>query len=127
MNTTANETDVIIQLEREWSKKLKAKDIDWIVGLFAKDGRQFPPGARPVVGSRALRSAWEAMANTEGLEVSWEPAEAKVSAAGDMAYDFGTAKIKTPDGRTQAAKYVVVWVRQDGKWKVAVDIFNTNR
>ena len=126
MNSAMRDAEVIIQLEREWLRKLKAKDVDWIVSLFAKEGRQFPPGAVPVVGSSALRAAWKAMANTEGLEVTWEPTVANVSAAGDMAFDFGTATIKTPDGRTQAAKYVVVWVRQDGDWKVAVDMFNTN-
>jgi ketosteroid isomerase-like protein len=96
------------------------------VSLFAAQGRQFPPNAEPVVGSKALRAAWETMANTEGLEITWEPAEAHVSASGDMSYDFGAAQITTPDGRVQAAKYVVVWVRQNGEWKVAVDIFNTN-
>jgi ketosteroid isomerase-like protein len=96
------------------------------VNLFGAQGRQFPPNAEPVVGSKALRMAWEAMANKKGLEITWEPAEAHVSASGDMAYDFGTGKITTPDGRVQAAKYVVVWVRQNGDRKVAVDMFNTN-
>lgn len=126
MTSVTNESDVIVQLECQWWERLKAKDVDWIVGLFAKEGRWFPPGAEPVVGSKALRAAWEAMANTQGLEVSWEPTAAHVSAANDMAYDFGTVTIKTPEGRTQAGKYIVVWVRQDGAWKIAVDMFNTN-
>jgi ketosteroid isomerase-like protein len=126
MNNLEAESNVILALERQWCQKLQEKDIDWIVNLFADQGRQFPPNAEPVVGSQALRTAWEAMANTEGLEISWEPAEAHVSTSGDMAYDFGTGTIKTPDGRVQAAKYVVVWLRQGGEWKVAMDMFNTN-
>ena len=42
------------------------------------------------------------------------------------AYDFGNGTITTPDGKIQTAKYVVVWVHRDGKWKVAVDMFNAN-
>jgi ketosteroid isomerase-like protein len=126
MNNAATEANVILELERQWSKKLQEKDIDWIVNLFTNDGRQFPPNSEPVVGLEALRVAWETMVSTTGLEVSWEPTEAHVSASGDMAYDFGTAMITTPDGQTQAAKYLVVWVRQNGEWKVAVDMFNTN-
>lgn len=126
MNNGETESNVIMALERQWCTKLQEKDIDWIVNLFADEGCQFPPNAEPVVGSKALRAAWEAMANAEGLEVSWEPAEAHVSASGDMAYDFGSGTITTPDGWAQDAKYVVVWVRQDGEWKVAVDMFNTN-
>jgi ketosteroid isomerase-like protein len=126
MSDVATESNVILDLEREWFKKLKEKNSDWIVNLFAADGRQFPPGAEPVVGPKALHAAWEAMAHTEGFEVSWEPTEAHVSASGDMAYDFGAATIRTPDGRAEAAKYLVVWVRRGGEWKVAVDMFNTN-
>jgi uncharacterized protein (TIGR02246 family) len=126
MKDVQEESRPILALERQWCEKLQEKDVDWIVNLFAEEGRQFPPNAEPVVGPQALRAAWEAMANTEGLRVSWEPAQAHVSASGDMAYDFGTGSITTPDGRVQAAKYVVVWVRRDGEWKVAVDMFNTN-
>jgi ketosteroid isomerase-like protein len=126
MSNTATESNVILELERQWSQKLQEKDVDWIVNLFTNEGRQFPPNAEPVVGSEALRAAWETMANTKGLEVSWEPTEAHVSASSDMAYDFGTAKITTPDGQTQTGKYLVVWVRQEGEWKVAMDMFNTN-
>lgn len=126
MGNTVTETKVILSLEREWCRKLKEKNVDWIVNLFADDGRQFPPGAEPVVGPKALSDAWKSMANTKGFEILWESTEAHVSASGDMAYDFGIGTIRTPDGKTQAAKYLVVWVRQDGEWKVAVDMFNTN-
>jgi uncharacterized protein (TIGR02246 family) len=126
MDDKTKETKMIMELERRWARKLREKDVDWIVNLFADQGRQFPPNAKPVVGSKELRAAWDAMANTDGLEVSWEPEEAHVSASGDMAYDFGTGTITSPDGKTQAAKYLVVWVRQHGKWKVAVDMFNIN-
>jgi uncharacterized protein (TIGR02246 family) len=126
MYDIAKESNAILALERQWCQKLKEKDVDWIVNLFAEQGRQFPPNAEPVVGAQALRAAWEAMANTEGLEVSWEPAEAHVAASGDMAYDFGAGTITTPDGRIQPAKYLVVWVRQNGEWKVAADMFSTN-
>ena len=80
-----------------------------------------------MVGTKALRTAWEAVANTQGLEVSWEPTAAHVSASNDMAYDFGTVTIKTPEGRTQIGKYVVVWVRQDGAWKIAVALVRSRR
>lgn len=115
-----------MELEREWVRKLRAKDVDWIVDLFAEDGRQFAPGIEPVVGKEGLRTAWETMANTDGLELSWEPTAVHVSASGEMAYDYGTATIKTPDGLVQPAKYVVVWTRRDGTWRVAMDMFNAS-
>ena len=122
----SNESDVILELEREWCRKLQEKDVDWIVNLFAKEGRQFPPGGDIVSGSAALRTAWETLANTDGLEMTWDSTEAHVAASGDMAYDFGAVTKKLPDGHVQAAKYVIVWIRVAGQWKVAADIFNSN-
>ncbi len=119
----AEEAAAIMALEREWSAKFQQKDLDWIVNLHATDARQMPPNAEPVVGHEALRAAWEGLFD---LEASWEPAEAHVSASGDMAYDFGTATIITPEG-PMPSKYVVVWVRRDGEWKVAVDMFSPNQ
>jgi ketosteroid isomerase-like protein len=123
---TAAEADTIMQLENEWSSRLQAKDIDWIMNLHAADARQFPPNAAPVVGQDSLRAAWETLANTPGLRISWQPTAAHVSSAGDMAYDYGTASLTYPDGRTENAKYVVVWVREDDRWKVALDMFSPN-
>ena len=120
------EAEVIMTLERQWSQRLLADDVDWIVDLHTADAWQLPPDGEPVVGHEALRAAWEAMALTEGLEITWETTLAKVSASGDMAYDLGSATITTPDGRSQAAKYLVVWVRQGGRWKVAADMFSPN-
>ncbi len=119
----AVEAAAIVALEREWSAKFQEKDIDWIVNLHATNARQFPPNAEPVVGHEALRAELEEMRD---LEVSWAPTEAHVSAAGDMAYDFGTATVTTPEGAIPH-KYLVVWVREDGEWKGAVDKFSPNQ
>jgi len=46
-----------------------------------------------------------------------------------MAYDYGwhTFAIDTDNGRvTGKGKYLVVWKKVDGMWKVSADIFNTN-
>ncbi len=120
---TAAEAAAIMALQQEWSAKFQEQDLEWIVNLHTADGRQFPPDAEPVVGHEALRAQWEAMFALEG---SWESTEAHVSAAGDMAYDFGAATINSPDG-PMPFKYLVVWVREDGQWKVAVDMFSPNQ
>ena len=123
---TAAEADTIMALEREWSQKFGDGDIEWIMDLHAADAVQLPPGAEPVVGLDAMRAAWQGMIDTEGLEISWQPTAAYVSTSGDMAYDYGTATMTTPDG-SAPMKYLVVWTRQDGQWKVAADMFNANQ
>ncbi len=93
------------------------------MNLHATNARQFPPNAEPVVGHEALRVQWEAMF---ALDVAWESVEAHVSASGDMAYDFGTGTINTPEGPIPL-KYLIAWVREDGEWKIAVDMFGPNQ
>lgn len=120
---SAAEAAAIMALEREWSAKFQEQDLEWIVNLHATNGRQMPPNAESVVGHEALRTQWQAMF---ALDASWEPTEAHVSASGDMAYDFGTTTINTPDGSVPG-KYLVVWVRENGEWKVAADMFSSNQ
>ena len=121
----ADNGEAIMALEREWSDRFQAKDIDWIAALHWDDARQFPPGAPAIVGVAALRAEWQRLADTEGLTLAWEPIFAKVS--GDLAYDVGKGSLTTPDGMAQPLKYVVVWERRRGQWKVAVDMFSPDQ
>lgn len=123
---TAAERATIQQLETEWSNRFTAGDVDWIVDLHTADAVQLPPGAPLVQGREALRAAWQGLVDTEGLGLSWSSTEAFVSPDGQMAYDHGTAELTTPDGAVHDMKYLVVWVREDGEWKVAADMFNAN-
>ena len=123
---TAAEAAKIMALESEWSDRFGQGDIDYIVDLHAADGIQMPPNAEAVVGSEALRAAWQGMHDTEGLSVSWESSAAFVSASGDMAWDYGKASLTSPDGKTTPMKYLVVWTRVGDEWKVAADMFNAN-
>jgi ketosteroid isomerase-like protein len=126
MVDTAAEAEAIMALDREWSSAAEEGDLESVMSIHAADAIQMPPNAAPVVGAEALRAAWEGMINTDGLSVSWEPTAAFVSASGDMAWDYGTATLTSPDGTTTPMKYLVVWKRENGEWKVAADIFNAN-
>lgn len=61
-------------------------------------------------------------------EAEWNPMGGKVAASGDMAYTWGTFVVYRPidDGTKQAyhGKYTTVWIKEDGDWKIAVDIGN---
>jgi ketosteroid isomerase-like protein len=121
---TADEAKKIMALESEWSNRFADGDIEWIMDLHASGAIQMPPSAPPVVGHEALRAQWKGM--IQNLDASFMSTEAHVAASGDMAYDIGTVTINGPDGPIPA-KYLIVWIREDGKWKVAVDMFSTNQ
>jgi ketosteroid isomerase-like protein len=58
---------------------------------------------------------------------AFEPTTIRTS--GDMAYEIGSYSLAfepSQGGAGDTGKYVLVWIKEDGAWKVAVDIFNSN-
>ncbi len=120
------ERRAVMDLDREWSARAGRGDVSWIANLHAQDARTLPPNAEPVVGREAIRGFWRDLASTEGLSLSWQPEGARVSDGAGMAYSWGGYRMRTPDGVEDRGKYLVVWIRQAGDWKVAADMFNSN-
>ena len=122
---TALEAEAIMELDLEWAQRFADRDFDWIAALQAQNAVLLEPGVDITHGREAIRGAWEALAtNIPGT--SWEPVMAKVSSSGDMAYVYGTASAVDADGNATPMKYLEVWVKIDGEWKVAADVFNAN-
>jgi ketosteroid isomerase-like protein len=125
------ERTAIRNADAEWSKAAAAKDADGFTAFVVENGSILIPNAPIRTGSEAIRQwASETMANP-GFAVSWQATAAEVSAAGDLGYTVGTYDftLHDPQGNpmTDRGKYVTVWKKQpDGKWKVAVDIFNSD-
>ena len=117
------DADRIMELEANWSDMFGEKDLDGIMALMADNSVLIMPGAEPIVGVEAIRAATRAMFESED-SVSWRSDHVSISASGDMAFDYGTATTTRPDGSSVTGYYLVVWVREDGEWKVAADMFN---
>ena len=82
-DTKAEETK-LMQLSRDWSTAAGKGDVDAILAYWADDAVVMPPGEAPVRGKAAIRALVEG--SGPGFSIKWEPLEAHVSAAGDMAY-----------------------------------------
>lgn len=120
------ERRAVMDLDREWSARFGQGDVAWIANLHAQDARTLPPNAGPVVGREAIRGFFRDLTSTEGLSLSWQPEGARVSEAADMAYSWGSYDMRLPDGTEDRGKYLAVWIRQAGDWKVAADMFNSS-
>lgn len=113
----------IIELESKWSSMFGQRDLDGIMALMAQDSVLIMPGSEPVVGIEDIRRATSTMLSSED-QISWESDFAYVSSSGDMAYDYGTATTRLTDGSSIEGYYLVVWIKENGEWKVAADMFN---
>ncbi|MBC7790030.1 MAG: SgcJ/EcaC family oxidoreductase [Anaerolineae bacterium] len=122
--------DAIRELDRRWNQQIAARNAGGVAELYADDGVAMAPNAPPAKGKAAITAANADMMRPENnLSLTFEPTEITVGSAGDVAYDIGTYRfgIDTPGGRiTDNGKYITIWKKVDGQWKVAADMFNSD-
>lgn len=126
----ASESEIIRQLDVEWGNAASNYDLDAVVAMYAPDGSLVWPGAPAVHGTADIRTAWTGMFNTyQGLHLEFTPERIDFSEADDLAIDFGKVALsyeKSGNRVEEAAKYLVVWKKVEGAWKVLYDSYNAN-
>jgi uncharacterized protein (TIGR02246 family) len=99
-----------------------AKDWKAVAALYTPDARVMGPGAETAQGREAIEAFWKgAIESGLGL-ISLDTQE--VETAGDLAAEVGVLHLRNPDGSEITSRYVVVWKRVKGVWKLHLDIWN---
>lgn len=121
----------IRRLDEEWGKAATAKNLEAVVGFYAHDGSLVWPGAPAAHGTQHIRASWkEMMDTTPGLKLRFTPERIVISDDASLASDFGKVEYgHEVDGKPvmEIAKYVVVWRKEKGSWKVLYDSYNLNK
>ena len=120
----------IRDVNTRWLELIRTGNAEGVAELYVENGALMPPNAPIAVGRSAIAEGWRSMMATPGFGLTFEPTEIVVSAAGDMAYDRGTYRFTAtpPSGAiSDIGKYLVVWQKVGGEWKVAADIFNSDK
>ena len=84
--------------------------------FLAADGRLMRVGPQPAVGA----AAWAPVLASGPEKIETASLGGEVSAAGDFAFTFGTARWRK-DGAAVAGHYVRIWQRRAGGWRLIVD------
>jgi uncharacterized protein (TIGR02246 family) len=120
----------IRRLDEEWGKAATAKNLDAVVDFYAADGSLVWPGQRAAHGTAQIRRNWKKMmALYDGLKLKFIPERVVISDDATLASDFGKVEFGHKEkGKPvrETAKYVVVWRKEKGSWKVLYDSYNTN-
>ena len=117
------------ELTAKWVAAFKQRDFAVIEALYASDGLLLPSNSPPVEGPKAVVAVWKSWAELPNVDIAFAANRIEVSSSGDMALDYGwyTFAFDTDNGRfSDRGKYVIVWKKVGGAWKIAADIFNTN-
>ena len=108
-------------LDREANRALGSRGFtpNGYARLVADDARLHRDDALPV----ASRSDVAKAAAVSFSRVSWKPIDARVSAAADMAYTYGTYRETDRNGQARDGYYAHLWLRDaQGGWQLAYDI-----
>lgn len=110
-----------------WVKSVNAKDAAGAAAVYATEGELYPPGEGVVKGRAAIEKYWKGAIDA-GVTVAVTSVASAVS--GGLGYETGTYVLneKGADGTmtTQTGKYVSIFVKEGGAWRVKYDCWNAN-
>ena len=111
----------------KWIELFNKGDFAGVASLYTEDATVFPPGSAMVKGRAAIAALWKSLAEQVGdpqlttLDVkSLGPAAAR---------EIGTFSLATKglSPKEISGKYLVLWQRVQGDWKLAADIWNDGK
>jgi uncharacterized protein (TIGR02246 family) len=96
-----------------------------VASHYTADAWAFPPNGDIARGRDAIGKLWKGAMDGGVKAVKLTTLE--VEAHGDVAHEAGTYALSGEGGKAlDTGKYVVVWKRQGGQWKIHRDIWNTS-
>jgi len=88
---------------------------------YTDDAYVLAPGAATVRGREDIRAFWQGMIESGVKNVQIDTGE--VASSGDLAYATGTLAVTGADDTTGHARYVLVFKRVSGEWRLHLDIW----
>ena len=93
--------------------------------MFTQDAKSFPPNAEPVIGRSAISILTKKYIDSGVSEFYEETIE--LYGCEDMLIDQGNYIMKYGKENTiEKGKYLNVWKKADGQWKIYSNMWNTN-
>jgi ketosteroid isomerase-like protein len=125
--TAVSDSAAIHELARQFSAAYVRGDAAAMTALYTQDAVIFPERSAAITGHAAIRSYWTLPGSRRITRHVITPSQIKID--GRHAYDHGTFEIAgVRDGKSWGpfrGKYVVVWRRESGGWRIHLDIWNS--
>jgi ketosteroid isomerase-like protein len=95
-----------------------------LADMYSDTAEVLPPGRDMVSGRAEIQKAWQEAidAGLKGLELTLR----EVESHGDSAHEVGTWTLRNASGEVDHGKYMVVWKKQRGAWKLHRDMWNSS-
>lgn len=123
--TSARSDDVRAHVEagnRTFIAAFLRGDAQAVAELYTEDAEVIAPGAPVARGRSAIAAAWQKSIDSGVKDLTLDTAT--VESSSDLACETGIVRLVAKDGGISEGRYVVVWKRTNGKWKLYRDIWN---
>jgi len=116
----------ILKNTEKFSEYVNTNNFKMIGESYTEDAKIFPQKGKILEGKKAILKYWSL---PEGKKtINHKITQHEITIVKNTAYDYGVyqgTSIK-PDGTKSnwSGKYVIVWKRVDGNWKIYLDIWN---
>ena len=119
----------IREIDAQWLKAAQARDAAGEAKVLASDGMVYREHVPPIIGPAAFQAFTEKMAAANPkAKTDWSTEAIHIAGAGDIAVQTGEYHVTGlgPAGSQEdRGRFVTVWKKVNGEWKVAHDISST--
>ena len=113
------------EANRNFMDMLAKGDSIGIAGLYTTDAKMMAPNVPAIVGRAGIQSGQSHFINT--LSPRLQISTLDLWGTADMLAEEGEYVMTTKDGAPiDKGKYIVIWKKEDGKWKIFRDMINSD-
>jgi len=125
------EEKAIRSISIKWLELQKSHDAAGVAALFADDGVEYNMNQEPFVGPAAIQR-WITQNQKQNPKAvgNWTTDRVEIAASGDLAIEYGSytdTGLGLSGTETDQGKYVTVYRKVNGTWKVVADIGNSTK
>jgi ketosteroid isomerase-like protein len=131
VDNRAADSAAIQAADEQWSAAAARNDLAGTLAFYADNAVLLAPNAPIARDPKSIEETWAAMLGP-GTAISWKVTKAEAARSGELGYVYGTYSLSMRDPKggppvKDTGKMVEIWNKQaDGKWKCAVDTFNSD-
>ena len=127
-DTSAEDSQAINAAGAQWVDAFNRGDAAALAALYTEEATLLEPNSPLVVGRENIQAIFQGFFDTSAMELHLTVIG--LSVHGDMAHRFGkymlTIQPEEGDAISDNGKYVEIWKRENGGWKMDVDIWNSS-
>jgi uncharacterized protein (TIGR02246 family) len=124
----SQQRDIRAEIEagnKKFVEAVQQGDATAVAELYTINAMVLPANSDTVNGKEAIKSLFQGLINSGVKGITLTTLE--VERYGNTANEVGRYTLKGGNGQTlDQGKYIVIWKRVNGQWKLHRDIFNTN-